>query len=630
MKKLSLFFISILFILQCFARNTKNIVTDFGADSLGKTNSDNAFKKAAAFFKANSGNGTLIIPYGVYIVGRQLESPYPKDFQFSIQSQHTGSFEGSDVFVLNNCSNFDILGQRNAQGQMPIIRFESGLKFGVFDAVTHKASTNLNDNVQANNGQNTRAHVGIIFVFRQCDNIKIEAVELDGNYNDFNLGGNWPTIGNGNDGKRQIENVLYGVFICESRNVICKNLLIHHFLNGIYLTDLWENIALKKATPINYSSKIYILNSRLSSNIQNNFCFAGADSVFCDNTIFELAARDIVGYSPGAGVGIEPEGNVASKSSNGYFTNCTFRNNAGFGVGAGSYTYPVVTKNFTFERCTFIGTKNLAVNASAQNLKFNKCKFYGKVQSIGKFCFAHNPAGICQEEKYFSNNYETGTSFTNCSFSDQYYGYPTEVGGISGSIHASFLSENTPYLQISNCNFKAYNSYNFSINGILDSKGNYSTKNNNNNFVKFFNNEINNHTPVNTKGIKFPIPNKLGIMANTIFYKNNFLYNKGLDITAINSTDMGGNIFKETSEKNEPLLLCAPVIDLYYPVLSTINLKATEYIIAESKTLLTGKSKMTAGEYITLLPGFEVSAEGSVNSLLMEINLSPCVNDKSK
>ena len=103
--------------------------------------------------------------------------------------------------------------------------------------------------------------------------IELENIELDGNCNDFIMGGNWPINLDKNKSDRQIENVLYGVFICECKFVNCKNLNIHHFLNGIYLTDLWENIPIAKATKYNFSKYIYISNCRLSSNIQNNFCF---------------------------------------------------------------------------------------------------------------------------------------------------------------------------------------------------------------------------------------------------------------------------------------------------------------------------------------------------------------------
>ena len=49
---------------------TKSIL-EFGAKGDGKTNDHEAFVKAASFFTQRKGHGKLIIPRGIYIVGKQ-------------------------------------------------------------------------------------------------------------------------------------------------------------------------------------------------------------------------------------------------------------------------------------------------------------------------------------------------------------------------------------------------------------------------------------------------------------------------------------------------------------------------------------------------------------------------------
>jgi hypothetical protein len=585
---------------SCFSNNVKNIVTDFGADPSGAKSSDLAFRNAAKYFNKSKGNGKLIIPFGVYIVGNQLQYPYPSDFNFSIQSQRIGAFEGEDVFVLTNCENFEIVGQVNRENKKPVIKFKSKMKMGVFEP-----NLNMPKSLQ----EFTKlAHVGIMFVFRNCENTHIKNIELDGNYNDFVKGGNWPPKRDEDmNGSVQLENVLYGIFICESRKITCENLFIHHFLNGIYLVDLWENIPISKATRLNYSKNIQINKCRISYSIQNNFCFAGADSVYFNSSIFELAARDIVRYSPGAGVGIEPEGNIRSSCKNGFFKKCIFRNNAGFGIGAGSYLPPVETSSFIFDSCEFIGTKNVAANCSANNMKFTNCFFYGKVQSIGKNCVKKDEIGNCQEEQYVNDSYKNGLLFRNCTFSNRYFGFDIETGGATGGINTLLLTEDSPFIEVSNCNFNAYDAYAIFINGVLDKKRSYLKKNEANNFVIFSNNKVYNYTNLLSSKIQFPIPNRSYIIANSILTKNVFSSQLKVDGEQIQCIDNGSNVVQKIGStlKQSNQNIIAPVVDITYPIKGGFNFFGEQYIIAESILQPITKSELVSQNYIELLPGFE-------------------------
>ncbi len=610
-----LFFIAASFLLfvSGYANSIKNIVTDFGADPSGNTSSDASFKKAAIFFNKNKGNGKLIIPYGIYIVGNQLKYPYPENFNFSIQSHRIGAYEGEDVFTLKGCINFEIIGLLGPQNQKPIIKFQSNMHMGVFDANPTSS--------EALKKFSSLAQVGIVLVFRNCDNINIKNIELDGNYNDFIKGGNWPPKSiEDKTGSVQLENILYGIFICESRDVTCKDLNIHHFLNGIYLVDLWENIAKEKQTSLNFSKNIHIIKCRISYSIQNNFCFAGGDSVYFNNSIFELAARDIVRYSPGAGVGIEPEGNIRSTSKNGFFRSCIFRNNGGFGIGAGSYLPPVVTTSFVFDSCEFLGSKNIAANCSANNMKFLNCNFYGKVQSIGKYCSKLDASGSCIEKRYVNDSYKKGLQFQHCNFSNQYFGFDLEVGGNTGSIKALLLTEDAPFVEINNCSFKSYNNaYAFFVNGIIGDDLNYLKRNKENNFIKFTNNKVYNYARFSQPGTQFPIPNRSYVIANAILSKNVF-YNDpklvGEQIQCITDAD---NEFRNiNTTPKEKQTKSAPVIDITTPIEDNIDFLGEQYIIVETIIAPKTKAKLLSEEYIELLPGFE----SKLASITSQIELS--------
>ena len=100
------FILSGIFFLLFFAAQSQTyIVKDiksFGAKGDGKTNDQAAFKMASEFFNNRGGNGKLIIPKGIYIVGNQV---------FTGGQLNKPAYQGEDVLHFTNIKNFSIEGE---------------------------------------------------------------------------------------------------------------------------------------------------------------------------------------------------------------------------------------------------------------------------------------------------------------------------------------------------------------------------------------------------------------------------------------------------------------------------------------------------------------------------------------
>jgi polygalacturonase len=140
----------------------KNI-RSFGATSNGKTNDTEAFLKAAAFFNERGGNGTLLIPKGTYIVGKQIKGT---------ADIHTNAFGAVDILAFNHVQNLLIKGEAGS-----VLKYEDNLKFGCFDPVTGAVYNGFDAATTAN----YVAVIGNCISLTNCQDITIKMLALDGN-----------------------------------------------------------------------------------------------------------------------------------------------------------------------------------------------------------------------------------------------------------------------------------------------------------------------------------------------------------------------------------------------------------------------------------------------------------------
>lgn len=102
-------------------------IKDFGAIGDGITNDTQAFQDAGIAISENNG-GTLIIPEGKYLVGRQT-------FANGINKGY--AYKSEDILAISNCTNEVVI---KGIGKVEIKAIDS-LKFGSFDPYNEMSIT---------------------------------------------------------------------------------------------------------------------------------------------------------------------------------------------------------------------------------------------------------------------------------------------------------------------------------------------------------------------------------------------------------------------------------------------------------------------------------------------------------
>lgn len=401
-------FLLIVFANNAFPQNTirftkdyieKNIVKDFGAKGDGVANDQAAFEAAADFFNKHVGNGKLIIPYGIYKVGRQVVDT-PKSFM-----------NGVDVLHLVGVANFTVEGIANKTGQLPILKFDNGLYFGSFYYDKDKFGIAKCTPVNRNFDIKFAATIGGGISINYCTGVKIKNLELDGNLDNCIIGGPWGDV------DRQLFHV--GIFTNQGRDIELSNINVHHFaLDGL------ENAG---------ANKLRFENVISSYNGRQGFSWVDGDSLVAINCKFNHTGRISIHSAPGAGVDIEPE--RKRDISYAQFTNCEFAYNRGCGLlmAVGANT----VRNMNFNDCTFIGMYNWSAWVPGVNIHFADCKFYGNV--------VHTvPNNMVKRVKDI-------TSFKRCYFSDIYNGVITKKPG------GYFFPLNGEKIILDSCTMKIFN-----------------------------------------------------------------------------------------------------------------------------------------------------------------------------
>ena len=431
----------ILFFLLPYSALCQKYITksikDFGAKGNGRTNDQDAFKKASVFFNKRKGNGKLIIPKGIYIVGRQ---------RFTGNEPGSGkAYAGEYALDLRGCVNMVIEGKPGS-----IIKNADSLRIGTFSPETGKVFKHNMKDINIDHAySNYATSAGIVIYLSACSNISISGLVLDGNMNGFIYGGNWGS------GSNAYELIHYGIYMIDSHDIGLNNCDVKKFAcDGIYIANLGKEL------------KTYNINI---NKVKVNFCgrnglsWLGGENIRVSNSVFSNQGRGIVHESPAAGIDIEVENNSFCRK--GYFYNCIMENNVGSAIASGSKE---LSSGILFKKCIAASPEYYSVFVDAASHTFEDCSFYGTVLVWHKGISGKDGTGFKRslfEENYkgkkmYDGSYQLGAEATgliidSCTFK-------------SNTVSNYFLNAHTDNCQISNLKkLQVKNSmfYNYGKNG---------------------------------------------------------------------------------------------------------------------------------------------------------------------
>jgi len=392
----------------------KDLKKDFGATGDGKTNDQAAFQKAAAFFNQRAttpeGNApaTLYIPKGVYLVGRQ-----------------DAAGTGAVVLDLLGCRNLVIEGVDSTATE---IRYASGLRYGAFDPAAKKA---FESPTAFFVDRKYAASVGTAIVLRNCDNVTVTGLAINGNSAQAVVGGHWGDTG--------IQLDYDGIFVNESRRITLRRLALHHLgRDGVQvLNHLAKNLDDAQA------DNILLENLTCTYNGRQGLSVTGVSGLRALNCSFSHTGRVIIpalgkalSSNPGAGVDLEPEGGFVK---NVRLDNCRFIDNAGQGIvsdGPGG-SRPSTTKNIVVANSLLWGITNWSAWITQPGVLFSNCRIYG---AFVHGCRAVRPADA--------------TRFVGCTFEDKPYRGQAAYGTFM--LHSDGAAR---YMSFTDCRFIGTNNY---------------------------------------------------------------------------------------------------------------------------------------------------------------------------
>ena len=319
MIRITLFLFFFLPSINLFAIETISIKA-FGAIPNDGKSDQNAFEKASDYINKKKGNIKLIIPSGLYIVGKQDET------------RGNYFFSAREIITLKNCSNVEIVGEPGA-----IIKYGVGLRFGTF-----KLKDGLSTNITYECGSkpmksSERAALGHVIQLQNCSNINISQLTLDGNFyeetlnnmnsfpirnvteknkkylsNKINIGG-----GYGNCGV-QIEH--YGILIFHSSNVTINSVECRRFgSDGLLIANVDGK-----------DKNIVVKNSKFDYNSRTGIAIGGGEDIQILNCIISNTGRFFY-VATATGIDIEPEDDIKAKNKkvkNVLIDNCTIKGNS--------------------------------------------------------------------------------------------------------------------------------------------------------------------------------------------------------------------------------------------------------------------------------------------------------------
>jgi hypothetical protein len=588
----------------------KNIKTDFFAVGDGIANDHKAFTDAAAYIQGLGGGVDLIIPAGTYRVGKQtyLAGDNGPDGQ-------PAAYFAEDVFTLTNCSNVRILGASVGSAKM---KLANGFRYGTFDISNDIEGTvpaNLNaynppylagccsstpnpncpGNINYPPYYQHTAGLSNFFLFRNCNGITVNDLEMDGNTNGCILGGNW------NCGTRCIELKAYGLFFVDCADVQMNRLNIHDMaLDAATFWNMGATVKMKR---------IYMDDVQMNYSGRNAVSWVGGDSLYMNNCSASYSGRGTIITAPGMGLDIEPEN--GANCTNGTFVNCRFEHNAGVSTG----TPDVIPYNMLFKKCRFVGSVYYSMSLSANRFVFDSCSIYGHALTYGDATndadavkFINTLFQDCYKGKRMYGNYlvslENGrrTLFDNCTFNNYYQG-SFYLSLFPGVVCSTINEAEKPLLK--NSHFNSFLTAPTQP-GNIASVGRVSRWQNNN-----FN---------YTVSYPFSIPPdcSTGVGEGNTDLGNGLIANPwpaGFVIPSCGSTDTA----------------CANTVYITNPVfIPNKTVRASNAVIASSKVDLSQTSSVTsgfvkylAGNYVDLLPGFETEL---VTTSFFDADIEACDN----
>ncbi len=597
------------------AQVVKNIKTDFGAVGNGVNDDHQAFVNAATFINSQNGNVKLIIPDGIYIVGKQTAHLN------NTATDYDPVYEGETIMEFQNVINVSIIGTSNS-----IIIFKDSMHFGTFDTINGLVPSDLNlynpadtlTSINRGSSYKFAGTTGSLMLLNECENIEIKSLEINGNNENYILGGNWGI------GDRPIElNNSYGIQIHNSKNITLFDLKTHHAGNDNLIISSWF---INGDTSKPRTQNILIENFVSEYAGRNGFSWVGGKDFCVINSTFNHAARTVIRTKPGYGMDIEPEPEPLDSlgvCNNGYFLNCSFKNNhsLGFTTGA-SYDSPVpdilgsnylYTYNHYFKNCTVVGNYEAAMHNFINRTTFDGCKFYGGVIEKG------STLDVPQQP----------ATYKNCLFTDCYNGkFMHFIGynlGISYAYKAVFdscrfekyrplfpnLYAGQPIISrdqdpLHQCSDDTYNPI------IKNSVFNY--------FVQPISSNV---LSSNTRKINF---------LNNSFFKNgsnNIIWNSYVGCSPDQgNVDLGnglqyftwppGYVYPDCAEK----LVCQDNLFISEDETVAQNHQTSSYIISDAKLIINNQnSSYKASNYIQLNAGFEATVSGTAQ---LEMAIENC------
>lgn len=349
---------------QPFAQMTNKTVSikQFGAKGDGKTNDQEAFEKASDYINMQKQNVTLIIPYGLYIIGKQT---------------HSGEWllSGSNGLNIEKCKNITVKGEIK-NGKYPKIKYMNGLYFGSFVREGNNKYKPNKTNTRDYYDKSASAFIGTCVNITQSENVQISNLEIDGNQAGMIIGGMFGDVGH------QLSH--RGIYLVSSKNTKINDVYVHHLaLDGISILG---------------ATNTTIINLESTYNGRQGLSWVDGNVLTAKNCKFSHTGFSRISSSPCSGVDIESEEGHEIRS--GLFENCEFINNKGYGMIADSGP----SSDMTFSKCTFWGVSNWSAWVRKPNYTFNNCNFYGS--------FVHG---------YVTTSQEEATKFYNCNFEDKAY-----------------------------------------------------------------------------------------------------------------------------------------------------------------------------------------------------------------
>lgn len=286
------------------------------------------------------------------------------------------------------------------------IKFDDCLDYGLFDPVT---SDRLISDLPFGtlgcgvNLYHKIASVGVFIYLKDCNNITINNLDIDGNSDNLSYGGHYC------DG---IQVPATGIISNSTTNLHINSLNVHHFgQDGLVVYD--------NSTPQNHSDLVIeIQNSNFNWNGRCGFYWGGGRNIEAINCQFNYNALARFGSKAADGIDFEYFG--GNPLENGIFENCEFKHNLYSGIECQRLTNSNYVRDILFKRCIFASsesnTSSWAAIPGGKNFDFQGCSFYGSITGA----FHDRDCLTCYNNDYIKfRPLIQSLGLINCTFSEE-------------------------------------------------------------------------------------------------------------------------------------------------------------------------------------------------------------------